>query len=217
MPPTLFDWMVWFTTLCAIIVPVWITTVLWRRDHRKSEYREQERALRDLVRQLQDLDGDKLALIKFGYMSEFMEAYGGAVAIVALVDKHIDGHDPESGGVDISIDVGMLVRSWRGDGGYRADSAELIYVRPQFSMDGSENAELSPEEIVKAESFILQDKRIHPWLAGTRLSVWRIRRRRVIRWLRAKARLAPIWHTDNIMTLGNEMAFPKQQDTPCPL
>ncbi|WP_139244166.1 hypothetical protein [Arthrobacter alpinus] len=196
---------------------MWITIVLWQRDRRKAEYREQERALRDLVRQLDDLEGDNLTKIRISYMSEFLESYGGAVPLIALIEGQLQRYDPEQGSLDLAIDVGMMVRSWRQDARFRADSVELFYARSKINPYSGDNAILTPDEITKAEGFVLLDERIHPWLQGTRMSVWQIRKRKAVRWIRKRLRREPVWNTNNMMTLGNELAFPKQKDTPYPL
>lgn len=205
--------MVWLTTLGAIVVPVWITIRLWKKDKARADFREQDRASREFIRQLDDLSGDKFAIVKFSALPEMLDAFNGAVPLGVLVDAEIEAGKSTVDNIDLQIDVRMMIQSWRTDYEYRADSAEVFYARRAINLAAEDNPILTSDEIVDAENFILMDPRIHQWLQGTRLSVLQIRKRRAVRWLRKTFRRPPMWHTSNMLTEGNELVSAKQQDT----
>lgn len=205
-------------TTLALVIPVSLTIYLWRRDQRRSVEQEQERAAQEFTSRLAGADENAMTLIRLGHIGNLLVAYPGALAMASLIDAYIE-HADLPATVDLPIDVAMLLRTWRGNKEYRVDSTEIFYARSSVALACEDNPPLSAQEIETAERMILEDDRCHKWLRRSRLAPWRIRLRRVSRWLMRKIGMRVTWRHDNSLTEGAPMRHSAKlrQETPYPL
>lgn len=217
MPPTTFDiWSLVITVLVGV-VPVALTLVLWRSDHRAAEKRLLAVRRTAAVRAVIDATlaaepavlGTELRESMFKTrvalpVHELLAAYEvGAWPLLHSVDQWVDHtaslldwelsqtKSPEDLApkllVDATYEFRRLVELWDSSGAFRAELFRSLTLAQQVSEYGGED-KLSPSEFHRlVRDQILLNRSWHPWLRGTRLSPWNILLGRV----RAKLRLRP--------------------------